>query len=67
MFWCVLICCAMTIPSVGNVAGEGSLVMIALGVIWYYYRARHISVETPSQTTGVLGGGGAGQAPGASK
>lgn len=56
LVWCVLICCAMTIPSVGNVAGEGSLVMIALGVIWYYYRARRITIVGPPELTGTVGG-----------
>jgi amino acid transporter len=41
--WCVLICCALTIPSVGHTAGEGSLVMIAIGVAWYFYRVRRVA------------------------
>jgi amino acid transporter len=41
--WCVLICCALTIPSVGHTAGEGSLVMIAIGVLWYFWRVRRVA------------------------
>jgi amino acid transporter len=41
--WCVLICCALTIPSVGHTAGEGSLVMIAIGVAWYFIRVRRVT------------------------
>jgi amino acid transporter len=43
--WCVLICCALTIPSVGHTAGEGSLVMFAIGIAWYFYRVRRVAEE----------------------
>jgi amino acid transporter len=41
--WCVLICGALTIPKVGHTAGEASLVMFALGIVWYFYRVRHVA------------------------
>jgi amino acid transporter len=53
MVWCVVICCALTIPSVGNAAGKASLGMFALGVIWYFYRARHVVVQGPSGTSSI--------------
>jgi hypothetical protein len=34
--WCLLICVALTVPSVGHTAGEGSLVVIGLALIWYF-------------------------------
>lgn len=36
LVWCLLICVALTVPSVGHTAGEGSLVVIGLGLIWYF-------------------------------
>jgi len=42
MAWCLAVCCALTIPSVVHIAGEGTLVVIAAGVLWYFARARHV-------------------------
>jgi amino acid transporter len=36
LVWCLLICVALTVPSVGHTAGEGSLVVIGLGLVWYF-------------------------------
>jgi amino acid transporter len=36
LVWCLLICVALTVPSVGHTAGEGSLVVIGLALIWYF-------------------------------
>ena len=43
LVWCVLICCALTIPAVGHTAGEGSLVMFAIGILWYFFRVKRVA------------------------
>lgn len=48
--WCLLICVALTVPSVGHTAGEGSLVVIGIGLVWYFAwvtrAARHGTLGT---------------------
>lgn len=56
LVWCLLICVALTVPSVGHTAGEGSLVVIGLGLIWYF------AWVTRTAARGKLGSAGVQQA-----
>jgi amino acid transporter len=43
MAWCVLIAAALTVPSVGHAAAKGAVVMLALGIIWYFVRVKRVA------------------------
>jgi amino acid transporter len=57
LLWCLLICVALTVPSVGHTAGVSSLVVIGIGVVWYFvwvgrFGARGKLAATTSQPDG---------------
>jgi amino acid transporter len=43
--WCVLIAAALTVPSVGHTAAKGAVVMLALGIFWYFYRVKRVAAK----------------------
>jgi amino acid transporter len=53
LLWCLVICVALTVPAVGHTAGEGSLVVIALAVIWYFAWVTRVARRGNLGTTGI--------------
>jgi hypothetical protein len=51
--WCLLICVALTVPSVGHTAGEGSLVVIGIGLVWYFAWVNRAATRGKLGTAGV--------------
>jgi amino acid transporter len=47
LLWLVVGIVALTVPSVGHNAAYGFLVVLALGVVWYFVRIRHITEHEP--------------------